>query len=57
MDDTDHGTVSRDADRVREAAPAVTEPVVPGDGKGDARHYGTGVLPGHRGPADRHRRL
>lgn len=26
-----------------------TELVVPGDGKGDGRHYGTGVLPGHRG--------
>lgn len=25
-----------------------TEPVVPGDGKGDARHYGTGVLPEYR---------
>jgi GNAT superfamily N-acetyltransferase len=26
-----------------------TELVVPGDGKGDAQHYGTGVLPGRRG--------
>ncbi|MEU8379897.1 GNAT family N-acetyltransferase [Streptosporangium sp. NPDC048865] len=26
-----------------------TELVVPGDGKGDGRHYGTGVLPEHRG--------
>ncbi|MFH8516308.1 GNAT family N-acetyltransferase [Streptomyces gelaticus] len=26
-----------------------TELVVPGDGKGDAQHYGTGVLPEHRG--------
>ncbi|MEU7136091.1 GNAT family N-acetyltransferase [Streptomyces sp. NPDC046261] len=26
-----------------------TELVVPGDGKGDAQHYGTAVLPGHRG--------
>lgn len=26
-----------------------TELVVPGDGTGDAQHYGTGVLPGHRG--------
>jgi GNAT superfamily N-acetyltransferase len=26
-----------------------TELVVPGDGKGDGQHYGTGVLPGHRG--------
>ncbi|MEV0147920.1 MULTISPECIES: GNAT family N-acetyltransferase [unclassified Nonomuraea] len=26
-----------------------TELVVPGDGKGDAQHYGTGVLPDHRG--------
>ncbi|MEV0389949.1 GNAT family N-acetyltransferase [Nonomuraea sp. NPDC050643] len=26
-----------------------TELVVPGDGKGDAQHYGTGVLPAHRG--------
>jgi GNAT superfamily N-acetyltransferase len=26
-----------------------TELVVPGNGKGDAQHYGTGVLPGHRG--------
>ncbi|MFD9128175.1 hypothetical protein ACFV0G_25970, partial [Kitasatospora sp. NPDC059571] len=28
-----------------------TEPVVPGDGGGDGLHYGTGVLPAHRGPA------
>jgi len=26
-----------------------TELVVPGDGLGDGQHYGTGVLPGHRG--------
>ncbi|MEV6600824.1 GNAT family N-acetyltransferase [Actinoplanes sp. NPDC051346] len=26
-----------------------SELVVPGDGTGDAQHYGTGVLPGHRG--------
>ncbi|GGT80390.1 MULTISPECIES: GNAT family N-acetyltransferase [Streptomyces] len=26
-----------------------TELVVPGDGKGDGQHYGTGVLPKHRG--------
>nr|WP_082534902.1 GNAT family N-acetyltransferase [Nonomuraea pusilla] len=26
-----------------------TELVVPGDGEGDGRHYGTGVLPEHRG--------
>ncbi|MFE7311529.1 GNAT family N-acetyltransferase [Streptomyces sp. NPDC057555] len=26
-----------------------TELVVPGDGRGDAQHYGTGVLPEHRG--------
>ncbi|MER5885394.1 GNAT family N-acetyltransferase [Streptomyces sp. NPDC001941] len=26
-----------------------TELVVPGDGKGDAQHYGTAVLPSHRG--------
>jgi GNAT superfamily N-acetyltransferase len=26
-----------------------TELVVPGDGKGDGQHYGTGVLPAHRG--------
>ncbi|MFJ4844457.1 MULTISPECIES: GNAT family N-acetyltransferase [unclassified Streptomyces] len=26
-----------------------TELAVPGDGKGDARHYGTAVLPSHRG--------
>jgi GNAT superfamily N-acetyltransferase len=26
-----------------------TEVVVPGDGKGDGQHYGTAVLPGHRG--------
>jgi GNAT superfamily N-acetyltransferase len=26
-----------------------SELVVPGDGTGDGRHYGTGVLPGHRG--------
>ncbi|MEU2625799.1 GNAT family N-acetyltransferase [Kitasatospora sp. NPDC007106] len=28
---------------------AFTELVVPGDGTGDGQHYGTGVLPGHRG--------
>ncbi|MVO85410.1 GNAT family N-acetyltransferase [Streptomyces sp. p1417] len=72
MDDTDHGTVAWDVDRVRAAAKAVeqrgdqlhtvvaldtsdgsiagfTELVVPGDGTGDAQHYGTGVLPEHRG--------
>ncbi len=72
MDDTDHGTVTWDVDRVRAAAKAVeqrgehlhtvvavdvsddsiagfTELVVPGDGRGDGRHYGTGVLPEHRG--------
>ncbi len=72
MDDTDHGTVIWDADRVRAAARAVekrgdllhtvaavstadgaivgfTELVVPGNGRGDAQHYGTGVLPEHRG--------
>ncbi|MER6446212.1 GNAT family N-acetyltransferase [Streptomyces venezuelae] len=26
-----------------------TELVVPGDGRGEGQHYGTGVLPGHRG--------
>jgi len=26
-----------------------SEVVVPGDGTGDGQHYGTGVLPGHRG--------
>ena len=26
-----------------------TELVVPGDGTGDGQHYGTGVMPGHRG--------
>jgi ribosomal protein S18 acetylase RimI-like enzyme len=26
-----------------------SELVVPGDGRGDAQHYGTGVLPEHRG--------
>jgi hypothetical protein len=26
-----------------------TQLVVPGDGEGDAQHYGTGVLPEHRG--------
>lgn len=72
MDDTDHGTVVWDVDRVRAAAKAVeqrgdrlqtvvaidtrdgsiagfTELVVPGDGTGDGRHYGTAVLPEHRG--------
>ncbi|MCL2732410.1 MAG: GNAT family N-acetyltransferase [Actinomycetia bacterium] len=72
MDDSDHGTVVWDEDRVRAAARAVerrgehlhtvaavaeadgsiagfTELVVPGDGRGDAQHYGTGVLPEHRG--------
>lgn len=27
----------------------LTELVVPGDGRGDGRHYGSGVLPEHRG--------
>ncbi|MEV7794132.1 GNAT family N-acetyltransferase [Streptomyces sp. NPDC087512] len=72
MDDTDHGTVTWDVDRVKAAARAVaqrgdhlhtvvavdtsngsiagfTELVVPGDGTGDGQHYGTGVLPEHRG--------
>ncbi|WP_310724292.1 GNAT family N-acetyltransferase [Streptomyces sp. N2A] len=72
MDDTDHGTVIWDVDRVRAAARAVaergdqlhtvaavdesdgsiagfTELVVPGSGEGDGQHYGTGVLPEHRG--------
>jgi GNAT superfamily N-acetyltransferase len=72
MEDTDHGTVTWDVDRVRAAAKAVqdrgdqlhtvvavdttdesiagfTELVVPGSGTGDGRHYGTGVLPEHRG--------
>ncbi|WP_073945822.1 GNAT family N-acetyltransferase, partial [Streptomyces kebangsaanensis] len=72
MDDSDHGTVTWDVDRVRAAAKAVeqrgdqlhtvvavdasngsiagfTELVVPGDGTGDGQHYGTGVLPEHRG--------
>ncbi|MCO5998812.1 GNAT family N-acetyltransferase [Actinoallomurus rhizosphaericola] len=31
------------------AVAGFTELVVPGDGKGDAQHYGTGVLPEHRG--------
>jgi GNAT superfamily N-acetyltransferase len=72
MDDTDHGTVTWDVERVRSAAQAIetrgdllhtvaaidetagtiagfTELVIPGDGKGDGQHYGTGVLPEHRG--------
>ncbi|MEU9205381.1 GNAT family N-acetyltransferase [Streptomyces sp. NPDC048332] len=72
MDDTDYGTMSWDADRVRAVARAVadrgdllhtvaavdesdgsiagfTELVVPGDRRGDGLHYGTGVLPEHRG--------
>ena len=72
MDDSGHGTVAWDVDRVRAAARAVedrgdllhtvvavdesdgsiagfTELVVPGSGKGDGQHYGTGVLPEHRG--------
>ncbi|MEU6284293.1 GNAT family N-acetyltransferase [Streptomyces sp. NPDC047028] len=72
MDDTDYGTVTWDANRVRAAAAAVaqrgdhlhtvvavdasdgsvagfTELVVPGNGRGDGQHYGTGVLPEHRG--------
>jgi GNAT superfamily N-acetyltransferase len=74
MDDTDYGTVSWDADRVRAVAEAVatrgdllhtvvavddsdgsiagfTELVVPGEGTGtrDGQHYGTAVLPEHRG--------
>ena len=72
MDDTDYGTVTWDAERVRAVAAAVdrrgdllhtvaaieqhtgdvvafTELVVSGDGTGDGQHYGTGVLPEHRG--------
>nr|WSW66284.1 GNAT family N-acetyltransferase [Streptomyces sp. NBC_00995] len=72
MEDTDHGTVTWDVDRVRAAAKAVhdrgdhlhtvvaidttddsvagfTELVVSGSGTGDGQHYGTGVLPEHRG--------
>ncbi|MFE5209286.1 GNAT family N-acetyltransferase [Streptomyces sp. NPDC056600] len=72
MDDTDHGVVTWDVERVLAAAQAVadrgdllttvavvdesdgsiagfTELVVPGDGKRDGQHYGTGVLPEHRG--------
>lgn len=72
MDDTDHGTVTWDVERVRAAARVVeergellhtvvavdesdgsvagfTELVVSGDGEGDGQHYGTGVLPEHRG--------
>ncbi|MEU3556544.1 GNAT family N-acetyltransferase [Streptomyces fragilis] len=72
MDDTDHGVVTWDVERVLAAAQAVadrgdllttvaavdasdgsiagfTELVVPGDGEGDGQHYGTGVLPEHRG--------
>lgn len=72
MEDTDHGSVTWDVDRVRAVAKAVeergdllhtvvaidasngsvagfTELVVPGDGTGDGQHYGTGVLPEHRG--------
>ncbi|MEU5697668.1 hypothetical protein AB0G99_02300, partial [Streptomyces aurantiacus] len=41
----------------RECVPGVATPrrsirralVVPGDGRGDGQHYGTGVLPEHRG--------
>jgi GNAT superfamily N-acetyltransferase len=31
------------------AVAAFTEVVLPGDGRGDGQHYGTGVLPAHRG--------
>ncbi|MEU0787980.1 GNAT family N-acetyltransferase [Streptomyces sp. NPDC006173] len=72
MEETDHGTVVWDVDRVVAVAEVVlkrgealhtvavldrsdgsvvgfSELVVPGDGRGDAQHYGTGVLPEHRG--------
>ena len=72
LQDSDHGTVTWDVDRVRAVAAAVgkrgdhlhtvvavdtsdgsiagfTELVVPADGRGDGQHYGTGVLPEHRG--------
>ncbi|MEU5403800.1 GNAT family N-acetyltransferase [Streptomyces sp. NPDC005963] len=36
-------------DEVSNRIVGFTELVVPGDGRGDAQHYGTGVLPQHRG--------
>ncbi|MFF3885857.1 GNAT family N-acetyltransferase [Streptomyces sp. NPDC001914] len=36
-------------DRSDGSVAGFTELVVPGDGRGDAQHYGTGVLPEHRG--------
>ncbi|MEU0988590.1 GNAT family N-acetyltransferase [Streptomyces sp. NPDC005953] len=36
-------------DEVSNRIVGFTELVVPGDGRGDAQHYGTGVLPEHRG--------
>ncbi|MFF4351130.1 GNAT family N-acetyltransferase [Streptomyces sp. NPDC001530] len=36
-------------DRSDGAVVGFSELVVPGDGRGDAQHYGTGVLPEHRG--------
>lgn len=36
-------------DRADGSVVGFSELVVPGDGRGDAQHYGTGVLPGHRG--------
>ncbi|WP_030988698.1 GNAT family N-acetyltransferase [Streptomyces sp. NRRL WC-3744] len=41
-----HTVVAVDADG---SIAGFTELVVPGDGKGDGQHYGTGVLPEHRG--------
>jgi len=42
------GTVAA-VDESTGAIVGFTELVVPGDGKGDAQHYGTAVLPAHRG--------
>ncbi|MFG3280505.1 GNAT family N-acetyltransferase [Streptomyces sp. NPDC048111] len=36
-------------DTADDSVAGFTELVVPGDGEGDAQHYGTGVLPEHRG--------
>ncbi|MET7646973.1 GNAT family N-acetyltransferase [Streptomyces sp. NPDC005426] len=49
---TDRGDLLHTVAAVDEADGSIagfTELVVPGDGRGDAQHYGTGVLPEHRG--------
>ncbi len=45
----DHLITVAAVDESSSAIVGFTELVVPSDGKGDAQHYGTAVLPGHRG--------